>query len=90
MSTAETSPAVQMILQDNRLTPTPTVTPDLGCVGDCDGDDLVTINEIVTTVNIALGNALLSSCEPGDSDGNGEITVGEIITAVSKALGGCG
>jgi hypothetical protein len=86
MSTAETDPVVQMVLQENRRTPTPS-GPD--CVGDCDADDLVTINEIVTMVNIALRNALPSSCEPGDSDGNGSISVAEIITAVSKALNGC-
>jgi len=50
----------------------------------------VTVNGLLTMVNIALRNALLPSCEPGDSDGNGEITAGEIVTAVSKALGGCG
>jgi hypothetical protein len=89
MSTAETDPVVQMILQENRLTPTPTVSPGLDCVGDCDGDDLVTINEIVTMINIALGNATSSACAAGDPDGKGGITIDEIIAAVGRALNGC-
>src|SRR5438552_1001118 len=32
------------------------------CVGDCDGGGAVTINEIITMVNIALGNANDAVC----------------------------
>ncbi len=38
-------------------TPTPTATPVLTkCVGDCDDNGVVTVDEILTGVNIALGN----------------------------------
>jgi hypothetical protein len=41
-------------------------------------------------VNIALGNANLSTCVAGDANHDGEITVDEILTAVNNALNGCG
>ena len=53
------------------------------------GDGEVTVNEIITMVNIALGIAPLSECPAGDTDASGDIAVNEIITAVNNALGGC-
>jgi hypothetical protein len=69
-------------------TPTPPNTPSR-CVGDCDGSVDVTVNELITMVNIALGNAPLSTCTAGDVDGSGDITVNEIIAAVGFALTSC-
>jgi hypothetical protein len=57
--------------------------------GDCDGRGSVTVNELITMVNIALGNSLLSTCPVGDADGFGDITPNEIIQAVNNALNGC-
>jgi streptogramin lyase len=59
------------------------------CVGDCNGDQSVTVDELLRMVNIALGNAPLSACEPGDGNGDGQITVDEILVAVNNALNGC-
>jgi hypothetical protein len=59
------------------------------CPGDCGGDGEVGVDEIITMVNVALGNADVSACRAGDSSGDGEITIGEIIAAVNNALGGC-
>lgn len=63
---------------------------DVLCAGDCDLSRSVTVDEIVTTVNIALGEALVSVCELADVDGSSSITVDEIILSVSRALDGCG
>jgi photosystem II stability/assembly factor-like uncharacterized protein len=60
------------------------------CVGDCGGNSTVTVDELLTMVNIALGNAEVSACEAGDVNGDGQITVDEILTAVPNALNGCG
>jgi hypothetical protein len=40
-------------------TETPTVTPVPGqaCVGDCSGDGMVAINELIIAVNLALGSS---------------------------------
>ena len=59
------------------------------CGGDCNGDGEVTVNELVTMVNIALGNANISTCLAGDADSSGEVTINEIIAAVNNALNGC-
>jgi hypothetical protein len=59
------------------------------CVGDCNGDGQVTIGEILTTVDIALGNADVSTCRDGDANHDGQITIDEILAAVDHALNGC-
>ena len=59
------------------------------CVGDCNGNGTVTVDEILTMVNIALGNTPVTACEAGDANHDGEITVDEILTAVNNALNGC-
>ena len=51
---------------------------------------MVTVDEILTMVNIALGNERIEDCPAGDRSQDGMITVDEILTAVSKALNGCG
>lgn len=66
------------------------VAPASGaCGGDCGGDGEVTVDEVLTLVNIALGNVDIAGCTAGDVSGEGEITVDEIITAVQHALDGC-
>ena len=69
--------------------PTPTVGPE-ACVGDCDGNRTVSVNELVTMVNIALDNDQVSSCMRGDPNGSDDIRIDEILTAVNNALNGCG
>lgn len=59
------------------------------CVGDCGVDRQVTVDEIITLANVALGNEQLSDCQAGDANGDGQITVDEILTAVNNALNGC-
>lgn len=70
-------------------TPTPSPTPTPVCVGDCGAVGVVTINDVVVLINIALDEAMVSTCEAGDKNKNGVITVDEIVTAVSNALTGC-
>jgi hypothetical protein len=61
----------------------------LTCLGDCTGGNDVTVNELLTMVNIALGNAQIAACTAGDANGDGEITINELLVAVSNALNGC-
>jgi hypothetical protein len=60
------------------------------CIGDCNGDSEVTVDELITGVNIALGSQPLSDCEVMDEDGSGAVEVNELVTAVNAALCGCG
>jgi hypothetical protein len=59
------------------------------CVGDCDHNGSVTIDELLETVNIALGNLSVHACDLSDANGDGQITVDEILAAVRNALDGC-
>ena len=47
------------------------------------------MNELLTMVNIALGNTPVSACEAGDVNRDGEITINEILAAVNNALASC-
>lgn len=58
------------------------------CVGDCDGDGTVEINELILGVNIALDVFAISQC-PSLDDGQGRVTVDRLIVAVNNALNGC-
>ena len=70
-------------------TPSPTSPLERHCPGDCDGSGGVTVPEIIVLVDIALGNAQLSSCMPGDTDDSHDVTINEIVAAVDAALRGC-
>jgi hypothetical protein len=65
------------------------VTPGPVCIGDCDGNGFVTVDEIVSGVNIALGVVAIDVCEAMDADQSGSITVDELLTAIDGALNGC-
>jgi hypothetical protein len=76
--------------------PTPSATPTQPppiCVGDCDGSGDVTVDEIVTLVNMALGSQTqLSACPhgiPADITDVSQIDVSVIVQAVNNALSGC-
>jgi hypothetical protein len=60
------------------------------CVGDCNDDYEASVDELVTMVNVALGNSTVSTCRFGDANGDGKITIDEILQAVTNALYGCG
>jgi hypothetical protein len=49
----------------------------------------VTVDELITGVNIALGATPLSACPVFDPSGDGAVTVDEILQAVNNALNGC-
>jgi hypothetical protein len=70
-------------------TPTPTQPTSTGCVGDCNGDELVAVNELVTGVNIALGNADIEVCPSFDTNHDRTVAVNELIGGVNAALNGC-
>lgn len=60
------------------------------CVGDCDGDGRVTVDEITRAVGVSLAVGLPDPvCAAIDRDGDGHIAVTELILAVNNALNGC-
>lgn len=69
--------------------PTPT-TPRLSpCLGDCDADGRVSINEIIMAINISLDMVSLDACRPCDGNIDGLVTVDELVKAVGNALRAC-
>jgi CSLREA domain-containing protein len=59
------------------------------CAGDCNQNSAVTVDEIISMVTIALGDAEPSAC-PGDGGAQvGHVTVARIIQATHNALNGC-
>lgn len=59
------------------------------CDGDCNADGGATVDELVTLVNIALGETSVVECGSGDANGDGQIAIDEITTAVNVVLEGC-
>ena len=69
-------------------TPSPT-SPPTGCGGDCNGDRMVGINELIRAVNIVLGLLPVIDCSALDINGDGIGSINEVIGAVGHALNGC-
>ena len=59
------------------------------CVGDCNGDGEVTIDELLVGVNIVLDTLPLSACPAFDTGMKGTVSVSDVTTAVGNALNGC-
>jgi hypothetical protein len=59
------------------------------CVGDCNGNNMVTINELILGVNIALGNQPITACEAFDCQGTGMVPINCLIQGVNNASNGC-
>ena len=72
--------------QTAQPSPTPTIP---SCVGDCGGDGIVTIDELLLAVNIGLDRRPISACAAIDRNASGEATIDEIITAIENAQNGC-
>lgn len=68
------------------LAPCPDLVP---CIGDCNGDHAVSVDELVLLVNIVIGEARAGVCLAGEQSGDGVVSVDEIISAVGRALDGC-
>ena len=65
------------------------VSARAACVGDCNGDFTITVNELVTGVNIALGNNTIASCPVFDTDNTQAVEIYELIAGVGNLLNGC-
>src|SRR5262245_56938060 len=64
-------------------TPAPGVTV---CVGDCNQDRMVTVDEVVIGVGIALGTLSLATCPEFRGGEPGTVSIDDIIKAVNNVL----
>jgi Ca2+-binding EF-hand superfamily protein len=68
---------------------TRTASPGGECSGDCNGDGVVQVDELVRAVAISLDDEPIGDCRPADGDDDGIVSVDEVIRAVRMALGEC-
>jgi hypothetical protein len=60
------------------------------CIGDCNGNGVVTVDELIRGINQALAVLLVElPCPAADANHDGKITINELILAVNNALVGC-
>lgn len=59
------------------------------CVADCDDGGVVTVDELLRAVAIALDSVELAACPVADRNRDGDVTADELVTAVGVALSGC-
>lgn len=91
---------IDFVFGDENLaaTPTPTAVPSSsptvmptavpGVAGDCDGDGMVEVDELVRAVGVALESLPLSACTAADRDDDGAVRIEELIAALNAALDG--
>jgi hypothetical protein len=68
-------------------TPSGTLAPAHPCAGDCNGDGVVKVDELIIAVNIVLGNADRSACPAFGSEQT--LMISDLISAVNNVLNGC-
>ena len=60
-----------------------------GRTGDCHADGDVSVDELLTGVNIVLGTAGIAECPALDSSADGTVTIDELLVAVTATRRGC-
>jgi len=66
-----------------------TISEGMACVGDCDRNGEVRINELTLGVAIALGNTDADQCRAIDQNRDQRVAVHELVAAVRAAVEGC-
>lgn len=84
-----TTAAIDVHRAGERVSGDRLVLPPPPCAGDCDGDGDVSIDELITSVGIAIGQAAVDGCRGADHDGDGLIGIHELVASVSASLAGC-
>lgn len=72
---------------DGAIAVTAAMPPPCAC--DCNGDQKVSIDELLIGVNILTQSAALSECPNADANQDGRVSVDELVRAVDAALNGC-
>jgi hypothetical protein len=60
------------------------------CPGDCNGDGVISVDEMIVAANIALGTLSLRACPSVDRNGDGVVGIDEALTTVGGGVTGCG
>lgn len=68
---------------------TTTIAIRVRCAGDCSDDEMVTVDELVHGIDIALGGHPIDDCPLADGDGDGTVSISDLVAAVDSAVNGC-
>jgi hypothetical protein len=82
------SPLGYDFVSEDKCAGTPCVASKRKHVGDCDLSNTVTVDEVFTSVNVALGSMPMSACAEADGNFDYAVTVDEVLTGVNAALQG--
>ena len=63
--------------------------PARACTGDCDGNQVVSVSEVIKAVTIALGQSNIADCPAIDRDGSDTVSIDELLAAVNALLSRC-
>lgn len=63
---------------------------EAACLGDCNADGTVTVDELLTGVEIALDAMTLDTCVALDRNEDAAVSIDELTAAVNHTLSGCG
>jgi DNA-binding beta-propeller fold protein YncE len=72
--------------------PTDPATPPRlaqACLGDCNRDCVVTIDELIRGVGVGLNTAPLDQCVAFDGDFDGTVAISELVQGIGRSLNGC-
>jgi hypothetical protein len=67
----------------------PALAGEPRCAGDCDGNGVVPVGEVVLCVQIPLGRVALESCPNADPTGDGNVGIDDLIAAVETSITSC-
>jgi hypothetical protein len=88
---SDTPPTITATPTETSTTTTAIATPTAkpSCTGDCDGNGVVAINELILGVNIVLAIQPVDAC-PAFANAEGVVDIAQLIKGVNNALNGCG
>lgn len=79
-----------MFLVGLMLCTAPVQSASAQCTGDCNGDGEISIDDLVTVVNVSLGSMPMAVCANADTEpADGRVTIAEMVRSVRGALYGC-
>ena len=84
-----TTAAIEVHRAGDRVIGDRLLLPPPPCAGDCDRDGDVSIDELVTSVGIAVEQRSVDGCRLADRDGDARIGIHELVAAVAASLEGC-
>lgn len=65
------------------------VSPLSACIGDCNEDGVVTVDELILSADIALRSRPVELCPITDANEDDRIGIDEVVQAVDNTLNGC-